>query len=147
MDPAQVTHIVVHCSATPDGVYFDADTIDAWHRARGFNKIGYHFVVLLDGTIQVGRMVNEKGAHVKDKNTNTIGVCYIGGGGGKDTRTIKQKTSLSFLIATLKRMCHQAQAVGHRDLSPDKNGDGKITKAEWVKLCPCFNATFEYRYL
>ena len=28
---------------------------------------------------------------------------------------------------------------GHRDLSPDRNGDGIITPNEWVKACPGFD--------
>ncbi|MDA5624327.1 N-acetylmuramoyl-L-alanine amidase, partial [Pasteurella multocida] len=28
---------------------------------------------------------------------------------------------------------------GHRDLSPDLNGDGTITPNEWLKDCPCFD--------
>jgi N-acetylmuramoyl-L-alanine amidase len=27
---------------------------------------------------------------------------------------------------------------GHRDLSPDLNGDGEIEPEEWIKACPCF---------
>ena len=34
--------------------------------------------------------------------------------------------------------------IGHRDASPDKNGDGKITKNEWIKECPCFDAKSEF---
>jgi hypothetical protein len=34
--------------------------------------------------------------------------------------------------------------LGHRDASPDKNGDGVITKNEWVKSCPCFSVRDEF---
>ena len=33
--------------------------------------------------------------------------------------------------------------VGHRDLSPDNNQDGKITPNEWLKTCPGFDAGWE----
>jgi N-acetylmuramoyl-L-alanine amidase len=28
---------------------------------------------------------------------------------------------------------------GHRDWSPDLDGDGEIEQNEWLKDCPCFN--------
>jgi N-acetyl-anhydromuramyl-L-alanine amidase AmpD len=47
-------------------------------------------------------------------------------------------------VKDYKRKYPNAKVVGHRDLSPDLNGDGKITPNEWVKLCPCFNSITEY---
>ena len=38
----KITDIIIHCSATKEGVNISAATIDAWHRKRGFNSIGYH---------------------------------------------------------------------------------------------------------
>jgi len=37
--------------------------------------------------------------------------------------------------------------VGHRDLSPDLNNDGKIQEREWVKVCPTFDAIEEYGWI
>ena len=37
--------------------------------------------------------------------------------------------------------------MGHRDISPDKNGNGKIDTWEYIKACPCFNAMEEYKDL
>ena len=47
--------IIIHCSATPRGVDYSAADIDKWHRQRGFSKIGYHYVIRLDGKIEKGR--------------------------------------------------------------------------------------------
>ena len=44
----------------------------------------------------------------------------------------------------LHTLAPQATILGHRDLSPDRNGDGRITPDEWIKLCPCFDAQREY---
>lgn len=98
--------IIVHCSATPEGKHFTAADIDRWHRQRGWSGIGYHFVVLLDGTIQKGRPLNRIGAHVRGRNSGTIGVCYIGGVAAdgrtaKDTRTKAQKEALLRLCRDL----------------------------------------------
>ena len=48
-------YIFIHCSATKPSMDVDAKEIDRWHRARGFLKIGYHFVIKRDGTKEIGR--------------------------------------------------------------------------------------------
>lgn len=132
MKAETVKYIVCHCADTPAGREFNAADIDTWHKLRGFNKIGYHWVILLDGTIEQGRQLNEVGAGVKGFNKSAIHICYIGGANCKDTRTDKQKTSLIYLIGMLKRMCVNAVVVGHRDFP------------NVAKSCPNFNPKFEY---
>ena len=146
----KINLIVVHCSATPEGKDFTVNDIDRWHRARGFKKIGYHYVVYRDGTVHPGRAENEVGAHVSGYNNNSIGVCYIGGltadgKKAKDTRTTAQKRGLLNLLIKLRKKYLDAKIVGHRDLSPDLNHDGKIEPNEWVKECPSFDAKTEYQ--
>lgn len=79
------TRVFLHCAATPDypegdAKYdlFGAADIDAWHKQRGFDEIGYHFVIRRTGEIEKGRSILKKGAHVKGCNFNSIGICYIG---------------------------------------------------------------------
>jgi N-acetyl-anhydromuramyl-L-alanine amidase AmpD len=60
-------------------------------------------------------------------------------GGAKDNFTTEQLKSLTAIVATLERAYPGAEVLGHRDLSPDLNGDGVIEKHEWVKDCPCFD--------
>lgn len=145
----KINLIVVHCSATPEGRDVTAADINKMHIARGFKKIGYHYVVRLDGTVETGRKENEIGAHAKGYNANSIGVCYVGGLASdgktpKDTRTPAQKSELKKLLHTLKQRYPDARIVGHRDLSPDTNHNGKVDKWEWIKACPCFDAIPEY---
>lgn len=145
----KINRIVVHCSATPEGRDVTAADINKMHIARGFKKIGYHYVVRLDGTVETGRKENEIGAHAKGYNANSIGVCYVGGLASdgktpKDTRTPAQKSALKKLLHTLKQRYPDARIVGHRDLSPDTNHNGKVDKWEWIKACPCFDAIPEY---
>lgn len=145
----KINLIVVHCSATPEGRDVTAADINKMHIARGFKKIGYHYVVRLDGTVETGRKENEVGAHAKGYNANSIGVCYVGGLASdgktpKDTRTAAQKSALKKLLHTLKQRYPDARIVGHRDLSPDTNHNGKVDKWEWIKACPCFDAIPEY---
>jgi len=138
---------VWHCSATREGEPFDADDIDRWHKVRGFRKIGYHIVVLLDGEEQYGRDIWEIGAHAKGYNRNSIGICYIGGldkeGNPKDTRTPAQRKKMKDIKRMLDYIYPGIKHVGHRDLSVDLNGDGVISKDEWMKACPCFDVKTE----
>lgn len=136
----KINKIIVHCSATQEGRDLNAAEINRWHLKRGFNGIGYHYVILLDGTIEYGRSIYKQGAHVKGENKGSIGICYIGGVESergpngkwiaKDTRTPEQKESLLLLLKTLKKMHHEATIHGHNEFA--------------AKACPCFNVEEEY---
>lgn len=136
--------IVIHCSATEADQDVTRDTIDNWHKDRGFDMIGYHYVVNRNGSIDIGRQETHQGAHVKGHNRNTLGVCMIGGitdGEPADNFTKVQYVSLGRLIKNLQANHNEADIVGHRDYSPDLNGDGQISKFEWTKHCPCFEVS------
>ena len=132
-----INKIIVHCSATPEGREVSADTIDQWHKKRGWSGIGYHYVVALDGRIEYGREITKQGAHVKGHNKGSIGICYIGGCdsamNSKDTRTLEQKESLLLLLKTLKKMHPDATIHGHNEFAN--------------KACPCFDAYNEYCHI
>ena len=80
----QIKEIIIHCSDSPEGRNDTANDIRSWHKKRGFNDIGYHYVILLDGTIEVGRAEDQIGAHCSNHNANSIGICYIGGAEWRD---------------------------------------------------------------
>ncbi len=44
------------------------------------------------------------------------------------------------IVRNLKKQFPNARVVGHRDFSPDLDGDGVIEPHEFLKLCPCFDA-------
>lgn len=139
-----ITHIVIHCSATREGQDHDAADIDRWHKAQGWAGIGYHYCVKLDGTVERGRPEGLMGSHVRGHNARTIGVVYIGGVAAngvtpKDTRTEAQKKGLGSIVDELLKRYPHAKVCGHRDLSPDKDGDGKVEPHEWLKACPSFD--------
>lgn len=140
--------IVVHCTATKEGRDVTVDELRRWHKRQGWADVGYHYVVYRDGTVAKGRPDSVMGAHVRGYNAHSIGVCYVGGldyaGRPKDTRTDAQKASLITILKELKSKHPQAKICGHRDLSPDCNRDGRITPDEWLKACPCFDASVEY---
>lgn len=145
----RVIHTLVwHCTATPEGKEFSRADIDKMHRARGFNGIGYHKLIHLDGSVSEGRPESQIGAHVTGHNTGTIGYAYVGGvdakGKPKDTRTPAQKATMLRLTQEAIARYDLRAVVGHRDLSPDLDGDGQVEPHEWVKACPCFNVIPEY---
>ena len=133
----QITRIIIHCSATREGMDFDVNDIRQWHIARGFNDIGYHYVITIDGDVQTGRPMSRQGAHCKGYNKNSIGICYIGGLENnpkkaipKDTRTEKQKIALDRLLEILKEDYPTATIHGHNEFSD--------------KACPSFDVKKEY---
>lgn len=130
----QIDRIILHCSATKEGINISSKEIEVWHKERGFAKIGYHYVILLDGTIQAGRSEEEMGAHCQGYNSNSIGICYIGGldrfRKSKDTRTDKQKIALNWLVKDLKKRYPNATIHGHNEFSK--------------KDCPCFDVKKEF---
>lgn len=139
-----IKKIVVHCSATKASqVTVDAATIHAMHLARKFVCIGYHYVITRNGTVQKGRPDDYIGAHVEGHNSDSLGICMVGGldanGKAEDNYTEPQKLALKNLLAQLKVKHPNADICGHRDLSPDTNKNGKVDKWEWVKDCPCFD--------
>lgn len=138
-----IRRIVIHCTATREGQDIDAATIRRWHLKQGWNDIGYHFVIQIDGDIERGRPEEIPGSHVKGFNTGSIAIVYVGGldpqGRAKDTRTPAQKAAMTQLVRELLNKYPGADVVGHRDLSPDRDGDGVVEKHEWLKDCPCFD--------
>lgn len=125
----EVNKLIIHCSATPEGRYHDVEDIRGWHKARGWSDVGYHFIILLDGTIQRGRDMRNQGAHVRGHNRDSIGICYIGGVDSdmrpKDTRTPEQKAALRSVVSNLKLLYKGARVFGHNEFSS--------------KACPSFN--------
>lgn len=126
-----ISEIIIHCTATAEGKDYMVDDIRAWHKARGWSDVGYHYLIYRDGTVHEGRPVGQIGSHVAGRNTGTIGVAYVGGVSAdgktpKDTRTASQRASLLWLIAELRKKHNGIKAVtGHNQYS--------------AKACPSFD--------
>lgn len=126
----KITKIIVHCSATPEGRDYTVADIDRWHRQKGWNGIGYHYVIYRDGSVHTGRDVEVMGAHCTGQNAHSIGICYIGGMTAdnkkpKDTRTPEQKAALRDLVELLRTEYPTATIHGHNEFAN--------------KACPCFD--------
>lgn len=130
----KIDKIIIHCAATPEGVNFSVSQIDAWHRQRGFQCIGYHFVIYRNGSIHHGRPIDMPGAHCTGHNAHSIGICYIGGCAAdgktpKDTRTQAQRAALVKLVRELRSQFPHASVHGHNEFA--------------AKACPSFNVQNE----
>ncbi|QOC54161.1 N-acetylmuramoyl-L-alanine amidase [Caulobacter vibrioides] len=140
----RVDYLVVHCSATPATRNIGAKEIRQMHMQQGWADIGYHYVIRRDGTVEKGRTNSTPGAHVQGFNSRSLGICLVGGvkpdGKTAETNfTDAQYAALRHTLANLKHAFPAAEIVGHRDLSPDRNRDGRITPDEWLKECPTFD--------
>ena len=88
------TKAVIHHTATAWET--SVASIKYYHiNERGWDDIGYHFLIKYDGTICEGRPITKKGAHKKGKN-HYLGIALI----GEDEFTDMQIESL---IKLLKR--------------------------------------------
>lgn len=159
--PRPITLIVIHCSASPNGDSLfraspgapgklnPAQVVDSWHAARGWRRkpewrkrqnpelaaIGYHFVIAISGLVLTGRHLEEVGAHAQGYNQKSIGICMV----GTDQYSGVQWAALAGVVSTLQKLYPDARVLGHRDLSPDLDGDGVVESHEWLKTCPGFN--------
>lgn len=128
---------VIHCSDTPPGAWFDENDIRSWHTTpkkdggRGWRDIGYHLVILLDGSVKEGRPFEEMGAHVRGHNDNSIGICLIG---SKGQHTSAQWNSLLHVMIDLNYMFPGIKFKGHCEL------DSK-------KTCPDFDVQLFIKHL
>jgi N-acetylmuramoyl-L-alanine amidase len=139
----KIKYIVLHCTAGSPQQKTESIK-DYWKRKLGWKTVGYHKLVNTDGTIETLQPDELPTNGVRGFNQTSIHICYKGGLNGIDTRTLQQKESLLKLVKEYKKKYPTAFVLGHRDLSPDLNKDGKITQNEWVKICPCFSAINEY---
>lgn len=151
-----IKFIAIHCSAG----FGDRKSIEAFWKTKGWKSPGYHRLIGVDGTIEKLLDFSKTSNGVLGFNENTINICYIGGvqkvGGkllAKDTRTVEQKCAIEHCIHEALQWLRDNKnnnkiiIQGHRDFSPDKNGNGVIESWERIKECPSFDAKNEYKYL
>lgn len=127
-----INKIIVHCAATKPSMDIGVEEIREWHRERGWGDVGYHYVIRRDGTIEKGRPVEVAGAHARGHNTDSIGICLVGGineKGDPDANfTYYQYLSLYDLLDEMEEYYgEKVEVLGHRDLPG-------VSKA-----CPCFD--------
>jgi len=144
----KINWIVLHTAAFAPkigGVHVPGDCssedINWWHEQNGWgNKeemvppIGYHFVYRWSGLIEGGRCLFERGAHVANFNSKTLGICYSGHGDYKPW-TAEQWEATMFHIPRLMKEygIPHTKILGHREKDPRKSCPGKLVDMEEVR--------------
>ena len=139
----KIKYIAVHCTAGSQKA--TVNDLLAEFKRKGWKAPGYHYVITADGKIHQLLDTEKVSNGVKGYNSVTVNIAYTGGTDGVDNRTDEQKKSLVTLLKLLRKRYPDAVIQGHRDFSPDLNGNGKIEKSEWIKMCPGFDAKTEYK--
>jgi N-acetyl-anhydromuramyl-L-alanine amidase AmpD len=127
--------IVLHHSATATGSAAEFDRI---HRARGWDELGYHFVIgngrgAPDGLIEIGtRWVKQKhGAHCKvenhpEYNDYGVGVCLVGN--FDETRPTEAQVASAARVVRFLMARYRVPAgriYGHNQLKPTTRCPGR----------------------
>ena len=146
----KIERIFVHCTASSQKA--TVQSILAEFRRKKWRVPVYHWLIDKDGKIT--QLVDENivANGVKGYNSTSVHVAYIGGidkqhPNGIDTRTKDQKAALEILLTQLHQRYPNAEILGHRDISPDTNHNGKVDSWERIKECPCFDAKIEYAHI
>lgn len=148
--------IFIHCTAG----YGNVESMKRFWKTLGWNSPGYHLVIAICGNIEVVQPFSLYANGVKGMNADSIHISYIGGVDPKninkavDTRTPEQKEGIikaiklaTDWIKSTGGTTTNIKIMGHRDASPDQNGNGKIDSWERNKECPSFDAIPEYKNL
>lgn len=150
----KINRIVLHCTSGWN-TQSTQSIKDYWKKNLGWKQVGYHKLISNDGTIEDLAPLSTITNGVQGYNSDSVHICYKGGlkeitKDGKyiygDTRSTKQKEAFYKAIQDVLEELSKYQNIddvvicGHRDLSPDLNGNGKIEEREWVKTCPTFDA-------
>jgi len=127
----KTNYVVVHCSATQAKSDIGVPEITRWHKERGWETIGYHFVIRRNGVLEKGRAIEAVGAHAPPFNQVSVGICLVGGidvhGLPENNFTDEQFSALLELLQSMKVRYPAAEIIGHRDV-PGTHKD-----------CPCFD--------
>jgi N-acetylmuramoyl-L-alanine amidase len=132
----EIKYIVIHCSATQPNTKKEA-ILSYWKNTLKWKTVGYHRLIDANGVIHELAKFEQITNGVKGYNSESIHFSYIGGidesGRPKDTRTLKQKESLLYLVKQAKKQFPNAIVQGHKDFKGV------------AKACPSFEAKNEYK--
>lgn len=138
MIPNQIT---IHHSDS--GINTTVAQINDWHRARDFTKsslgfyVGYHYVILGDGSLVQTRRENEMGCHSRP-NDGKIGICLVGNFEISEPSQTQLNT-LTKLVNSIKTQYNISMVLGHRDCNKTEcPGDNLykfvlIDKINWLQ--------------
>lgn len=134
----EINKIIIHCAATTPSMDIGFKEINSWHQKKGYfctlpdGKMifcGYHYIIRRDGVVQIGRPLEKAGAHAVGHNTDSIGICLVGGLSEKNRPecnfTKDQWEQLNVLVGNLEKQFKGVKIIGHSEVAN--------------KACPCFD--------
>ncbi|APF16990.1 N-acetylmuramoyl-L-alanine amidase family 2 [Caldithrix abyssi DSM 13497] len=129
----EIRKIIIHCT---DSQWGNVEIIDRWHKERGWDGVGYHYLILNsyptyrslkdrrpepenDGLIKEGRDLEKIGAHCRGHNLDSIGIALV----GVNTFSKAQIYSLQKLIKVLLKQFHLSinNVYGHYEFDNRKS--------------------------
>jgi len=122
----RIDTLVIHYTASAD---VSAATINKWHKARGWNSIGYHFVVRRNGKIERGRNLNIVGAHVENHNAGSVGIVLTGADNLDWYPAQAQLNTIKRLLRDIKKVYPIKKVYFHKDLAAT-SCPGRLTKKQ-----------------
>ena len=126
-DLRSIQKIIVHCSDSDNPAHDKISVIRIWHRQRGFDDVGYHYFIRKNGEIEKGRPLYIVGAHCKNHNFDSIGICLS----GKHEFTEAQFKSAQLLYYDLSEIITLRPGPEHQTIYPHNYFDK-------MKTCPNF---------
>jgi len=129
--------IVIHCSATPEDMDIGVEKIREWHvKERGWDDVGYHYIIKRNGMVEHARPEKYMGAHARAVNHCSIGICLIGGsnksGEWENNFTESQFKILTNLLLNLKDRYSLTKIIGHYEVE-EKKKCPSFNVPEWLK--------------
>lgn len=113
-----------------------AKSVENYHLAKGWDGIGYHYFIELDGTTYKGRPEHVNGAHCKEEkmNFNSLGICLAGNFDVEDPSGA-QVNSLKELLKELsaKYNISKDKIVPHRYYATYKSCYGNRLSDKWAQ--------------
>lgn len=112
--------IVHHIGRIPAGFPLEnpVPTVRGWHKANGWQDIGYHKLVCPSGAVKQGRADAVVGAHAFGANTPSLGVLVVADGDAGPLPEAQRKALVQTLAILAKRHAVPvANIIGHRDVS------------------------------
>lgn len=133
-----INKLILHCDASSNPKQDSIEAVRELHTAskntsfkwgeyethgKGWRDVGYHFYIQSDGNLQMGRSIDESGAHCLGENGNSIGICMHGA--KKSDFNNQQKLTLVRLIQSLVTLFPDITVHGHNEFAD--------------KLCPVYD--------
>ena len=144
-----IRRIVVHHSASHPAST-TCELIRQWHTspdnpAGQFDDIGYHFVIECLGEVKIGRPITQRGAHVRGRNTGSVGICVVGDNtvAGREWNAEQIGALVQSVKAIRTLYGEKLPVLRHLELDPTSECPGVDARA-WAEMLERFNEGEEH---